>query len=133
VRHSCDQNDGLETYTWTEYDVREGGVQVLKDGKNNVKLTTEFLKIPGGRHGGSWAARIKGEPIDPGMSLTLAHATCDLHWVCVAVKPLKLSTIFYLGLEGMGGIDMDTAGDENVRTSSVVDSTTTHHHRVARV
>lgn len=53
-------------YTWTEYDAREGGTQVLGDSANNVKLTTEFLKIPGGDHGGSWAARIKGEPIDPG-------------------------------------------------------------------
>ena len=48
------------------YDARDGGVQVLKDSKNNVKVTTEFLKIPGGEHGGSWAARIKGEPIDTG-------------------------------------------------------------------
>jgi Glycosyl hydrolase family 63 N-terminal domain len=55
----------LDSYTWTQYDPREGGVQEIKDGKNNVKITTEFLKVPGGRHGGSWAARVKGEPIDP--------------------------------------------------------------------
>lgn len=54
-------------YTWTEYDARDGGTQVLKDSANNVKLTTEFLKIPGGNNGGSWATRIKGEPVDPGM------------------------------------------------------------------
>jgi mannosyl-oligosaccharide glucosidase len=41
---------------------------VIKDSLNNVKLTTEFLKIAGGDHGGSWAARIKGEPIDPCLS-----------------------------------------------------------------
>lgn len=41
---------------------------MIKDGVNNVKLTTEFLKVAGGDHGGSWAARIKGEPIDACLS-----------------------------------------------------------------
>lgn len=67
LRHACDQGDKLDSYTWTEYDAREGGVQVIKDSLNNVKLTTEFLKLAGGDHGGSWAARIKGEPIDQGI------------------------------------------------------------------
>lgn len=66
VRHSCDQADNLDSYTWTEYDVRQGGVQVIKDSFNNVKITTEFLKVAGGDHGGSWAVRFKGEPIDQG-------------------------------------------------------------------
>lgn len=66
ARHACDQGDGLYSYTWTEYDARDGGVQVIKDSANNVQLTTEFLKVPGGSHGGSWAARIKGKPMDPG-------------------------------------------------------------------
>lgn len=51
---------------WTEYDAQNGGVQVIKDTMNNVKITTEFLKVPGGDHGGSWAARIKGEPLNEG-------------------------------------------------------------------
>ena len=65
TRHACDQGDGLDSYTWTEYDPRDGGVQVLKDSKNNVKITTEFLKVPGGKNGGSWAARVKGQPMNP--------------------------------------------------------------------
>lgn len=72
-RHACDQADGLDSYTWTTYDAREGGVQVIKDSRNNLKLFTEFLKVPGGEHGGSWAARIKGEPIDPGEQLRTLH------------------------------------------------------------
>ncbi|KAK7023769.1 mannosyl-oligosaccharide glucosidase [Favolaschia claudopus] len=94
TRHACDQGDGITSYTWTEYDPREGGVQVIQDGPNNVKITTEFLKVAGGDNGGSWAARIKGEPINPDM-------------------PSHPSLIFYLGLEGLGGIDMDTEEDEN--------------------
>lgn len=73
MRHSCEQGDGLAGYTWTEHDVREGGVQVLKDPKNNVEITTEFLKFPGGEHGGSWAARIKGRPSNPGMRTAPSH------------------------------------------------------------
>jgi len=65
ARHACDQGDGLDSYTWTHFDPRQGGVQILQDSQNNVKITTELLKVPGGSHGGSWAARVKGEPIDP--------------------------------------------------------------------
>ncbi|PPR04967.1 hypothetical protein CVT24_010425 [Panaeolus cyanescens] len=94
TRHACDQGDNLDGYTWTEYDVREGGVQVLKDSFNNVKITTQFLKVPGGEHGGSWAVRVKGEPLDKD-------------------KISRISTIFYFGLEGLGGLDMDTPEDDN--------------------
>ncbi|KAH9952220.1 glycoside hydrolase [Amylocystis lapponica] len=94
ARHACDQGDGLSSYTWTEYDAREGGVQVIKDGQNNVVLTTELLKVPGGEHGGSWAARIKGAPINPEL-------------------PSRISTIFYMGMEGFGELDMETEEDEN--------------------
>lgn len=71
TRHACDQADNLDSYTWTEYDPREGGVQVIRDSANNVKITTEFLKVSGGDHGGSWAARVKGEPITPGSRVQL--------------------------------------------------------------
>ena len=67
LRHSCEQNDNFAGYTWTEHDLREGGVQILRDQKNNVEITTEFLKVAGGENGGSWAARIKGRPMNPGM------------------------------------------------------------------
>ncbi|KAF6764909.1 glycoside hydrolase [Ephemerocybe angulata] len=93
TRHTCEQNE-LDSYTWTEFDAREGGVQVLKDGLNNVKITTELLKVAGGENGGSWAARIKGEPLRPD-------------------APSRISTIFYLGLEGIGGLEMETDEDDN--------------------
>ncbi|KAF9484872.1 glycoside hydrolase [Pholiota conissans] len=92
TRHACDQGDNLDSYTWTEYDTREGGVQVIKDSANNVKITTEFLKVAGGDHGGSWGARIKGEPLDK-------------------TKKSRISTIFYFGLEGIGGLTMETLQD----------------------
>ncbi|QRW27438.1 glycoside hydrolase family 63 protein [Rhizoctonia solani] len=94
TRHACDQGDGLAGYTWTEQDLREGGVQVLKDPYNNLELTTEWLKVPGGSHGGSWAARIKGKPLD-------------------STKISRNSLIFYAGLEGLGGIDLENEEQEN--------------------
>ncbi|KAK7466923.1 Processing alpha glucosidase I [Stygiomarasmius scandens] len=94
VRHACDQGDQLQSYTWTTYDAREGGVQVIKDGLNNIEITTEFLKVAGGDHGGSWAARIKGKPLN-------------------AAYPSRSSMIFYFGLEGLGGLDMETDEEEN--------------------
>ncbi|KAH7915973.1 glycoside hydrolase [Hygrophoropsis aurantiaca] len=94
TRHACDQDDGLDSYTWTTFDPRLGGVQVLKDSQNNVEITTELLKVANGGHGGSWAARVKGKPINPEF-------------------PSRISTIFYVGLEGLGGIEMITDEDEN--------------------
>lgn len=66
IRHACEQGDELKGYTWTEHDVRYGGIQELNDTLNNVQITTEWLKEPGGENGGSWAARIKGRPLLPG-------------------------------------------------------------------
>jgi mannosyl-oligosaccharide glucosidase len=51
----------MHGYGWDEYDARIGGVQSIHDKGNNIDLTTTFVKIPGGNHGGSWAARIRGE------------------------------------------------------------------------
>ena len=76
MRHACDQGDGLEGYSWVEYDPRQGGVQIINDAPNNVKITTEFLKVPGGEFGGSWAARVKGEPLNPGRCSDVLGLCC---------------------------------------------------------
>ncbi|KIJ27409.1 glycoside hydrolase family 63 protein [Sphaerobolus stellatus SS14] len=93
TRHQCDQGDGLDAYTWTAHDPREGGVEILKDGKNNVEITIEWLKVLGGDHGGSWAARIKGVPMDP-------------------ERPTRTSFIPYFGLEGLGSLDLENEEDD---------------------
>ncbi|KAG8941772.1 Processing alpha glucosidase I [Tulasnella sp. 424] len=100
-RHSCEQGDELGGYTWTEHDPREGGVQVLKDPKLNLELTTEVLKFPGGEHGGSWATRIKGRPLNP-------------------AKPMKVSVVSYQGIEGLGSLELDNAPDSNGLTGEIV-------------
>jgi len=48
-------------YGWDEYDTRKGGIQTIRDSGNKLDLTTSFVKVPGGSHGGSWAVRVKGE------------------------------------------------------------------------
>ncbi|KAF9050729.1 glycoside hydrolase [Hymenopellis radicata] len=101
ARHACSQDDGLATYTWTFYDPSSGGSQVLSDPFNNVHLTTSFLLTPTG-----WAARVQGEPIDE-------------------TRPSRPALIWYLGLEGLGALDMDSDeeaeygwdGDEEVKFS----------------
>ncbi|KZV80745.1 glycoside hydrolase [Exidia glandulosa HHB12029] len=90
MRHACEQNDKMDTYTWTEYDPRQGGVEIVKDKRNNLDLRIEWLKVPGGDAGGSWAVRFKGKPLDE-------------------ERPLRVSMIWYHGVEGLGGIEMDTA------------------------
>ncbi|KAL2207584.1 glycoside hydrolase [Sarocladium strictum] len=60
-RYTCEQGENIHGYGWDEFDAREGGVQSIHDDGNKIDITTSFVKIPGGEHGGSWAARIKGE------------------------------------------------------------------------
>ena len=104
------------------FDPRRGGVQVLKDGNNNVEITTELVKIPGGMNGGSWAARIKGKPMDSRAFCFPRSLTClctypdRSRWGHLTVYPSRVSAIFYAGLDGLGGIDMVTDEDENVGT-----------------
>ncbi|KAF8936813.1 Processing alpha glucosidase I [Haplosporangium gracile] len=90
IRHGCEERDGFEKYGWLKHDGRTFGIQELKDTRNNVELTTEFIKVPGGNHGGSWGARISGKPIRKG-------------------KPMSISTLYYIGLDGDGQLNVDTA------------------------
>ncbi|KAK3809659.1 MAG: glycoside hydrolase [Linnemannia elongata] len=90
IRHGCEERDGFEKYGWLKHDGRTFGTQELKDTRNNVDLTTEFIKVPGGNHGGSWAARITGKPIRKG-------------------EPMSISTLYYIGLDGDGQLNVDNA------------------------
>lgn len=55
-RHWCEQGDNLNRYTWTHHDGKTFGIQEIDDGP--FRLTTSFVKRPGGKHGGDWTARI---------------------------------------------------------------------------
>ena len=63
-RHTCEQNEGMAGYGWDEYDIRKGGRQTIHDAGNNLDLTIDFIKVPGGEKGGNWGARVKGVPRD---------------------------------------------------------------------
>lgn len=73
-------------YGWDEYDVRTGGQQTIHDAGNNIDITTSFVKIPGGSHGGNWAVRVKGTPRQD------------------APEHLITTVIFYAGMEGFGSL-----------------------------
>jgi len=83
-------------YGWDEYDVRTGGKQTIHDAGNLVDLTTEFVKVPGGSHGGSWGVRVTGKLRDD------------------APLDTKTTVIFYVGNSGEGILqvanEFDTTG-----------------------
>ncbi|KAI5461508.1 family 63 glycoside hydrolase [Mariannaea sp. PMI_226] len=91
-RYTCEQGEDIHGYGWDEYDARTGGVQTIHDEGNNVDITTSFVKFPGGSHGGSWAARIKGE------------IRSD------APKDSKTMLFYYIAQEGEGELGTDGAG-----------------------
>ena len=81
-------------YGWDEYDVRHGGHQTIHDAGNSIDITTEFVKIPGGDHGGSWGVRVKGTPRED------------------APDRLITTVMFYAGIEGLGSLEVQNAPDE---------------------
>ncbi|CAG8088508.1 unnamed protein product [Penicillium olsonii] len=93
-RHTCEQNEGMAGYGWDEYDIRKGGRETIHDAENNLDLTIDFIKVPGGQHGGSWGFRVKGTPSDGN-----PHQ--------------PTSMIFYSTLEGFGQLGVETESSEN--------------------
>ncbi|KAJ5203895.1 mannosyl-oligosaccharide glucosidase [Penicillium cinerascens] len=95
-RHTCEQNEGMAGYGWDEYDVRKGGHQTIHDAGNTLDLTIDFIKVPGGQHGGSWGFRVKGTPREDGS------------------PDQPISMIFYTTLEGLGqlGVDPKTVSED---------------------
>ncbi|CAN9134571.1 unnamed protein product [Alternaria alternata] len=89
-RHTCEQHE-LDGYGWDEYDVRSGGRQTIHDPANKIDITTEFIKFPGGEHGGSWGARIKGTPRED------------------AGPNLRTTIVWYNTLEGFGNLEVADA------------------------
>ena len=70
-------------------------MQSIHDKANSIDLTTTFVKIPGGSHGGSWAARIKGEPREG------------------AAKDTKTMLFYYIAQDGEGELDVEGEGTEH--------------------
>lgn len=60
LRHTCEQSDGLPRYGWLRHDGVGFGVQEIRD--RGLSLQTEFVKRPGGRHGGDWSWRVTARP-----------------------------------------------------------------------
>ncbi|KAK3094634.1 hypothetical protein FSP39_004266 [Pinctada imbricata] len=81
IRHWCSQDDKLAKYGWLKHDGVNFGVQEIEE--NTYKIRTEFVKRPGGDHGGDWTARISLEPKVKGMKQVV-------------------SLMFYVALDGQG-------------------------------
>lgn len=60
LRHTCEQTDDIQGYDWNDFDLRKGGKQIIRDEGNKIDLSTEFIKVEGGEHGGHWGVRVKG-------------------------------------------------------------------------
>ena len=89
-------------YGWEEYDARQGGRQVIHDSGNHIDITTEFVKIPGGKHGGNWGVRVKGTPSED------------------APSRLFTTIIFYAAMEGFGSLSVKNDEDELGIEGSVI-------------
>lgn len=93
-RYTCEQGEDIHGYGWDEYDARHGGIQSIHDKGNSIDITTSFVKVPGGDHGGSWAARIKGVPREG------------------APKDINTMLYYYIGQDGPGDLEVETEPTE---------------------
>ncbi|KAM3831496.1 mannosyl-oligosaccharide glucosidase [Vipera latastei] len=82
LRHTCEQSDGLPRYGWLLHDGTHFGVQEIRD--LGFSLQTEFVKRPGGQHGGDWSWRVTVRPGRAGP------------------KPHFISLLFYMATDGQG-------------------------------
>ncbi|NXW86913.1 MOGS glucosidase, partial [Alopecoenas beccarii] len=107
LRHSCEQSDGLARYGWLMHDGENFGVQEIRDGE--LVLRTEFVKRPGGEHGGDWSWRVTartevrtgcaGE--QPGRAGPFLTSACFPLQSAGGPVPL-LSLFFYVATDGQG-------------------------------
>ncbi|TPX62267.1 mannosyl-oligosaccharide glucosidase [Powellomyces hirtus] len=87
IRHTCEQGDDLSGYAWQKHDGRSFGSQEIADNLNHVSIKTEYLKSPGGEHGGDWAVRVSGRELDD--------------------QAPAVSLVFYVALDGEGDLKVD--------------------------
>jgi mannosyl-oligosaccharide glucosidase len=106
LRHTCEQGDGINSYGWTTYDARNGGVQTISDPENALNLTVEFVKFPSAIPSALdyWSVRVKGTPF---------AATSF-----VGVENWNMSVIFYIGIG-----EQDDVKEADIRCSSSVNGT----------
>lgn len=69
-------------------------MQTIHDEGNNIDMTTSFVKVPGGSHGGNWAARIKGQIRDG------------------APDDTKTMLFYYVAQDGSGELEVQGEGGE---------------------
>lgn len=93
-RSTCEQERNIHGYGWDQFDARTGGIQTIHDEGNKLDITTAFVKIPGGNHGGSWAVRVTGTPREN------------------APDDLKTMVYYYIGQDGDGKLEVKGKGSK---------------------
>ncbi|XP_025902952.1 mannosyl-oligosaccharide glucosidase [Nothoprocta perdicaria] len=103
LRHTCEQGEGQPRYGWLQHDGDAFGAQEIRE--RGLLLRTEFLKRPGGEHGGDWSWRITALP-DPGTGTD---------------TDALLSLFFYVATDGQGTLQPHV--EDGARLASVTGST----------
>jgi mannosyl-oligosaccharide glucosidase len=112
IRHTAEQSDALSSYSYTRHDGRYFASQDIIDGKNNIKLTTSWLKS---EDGADWSVRIEGEAIDCRSSMAGGEEANGPD-----MRASRASLIYHFGLEGLGGLSLDNEVDSDVRYGTLL-------------
>uniref|UniRef100_A0A8C4NBP6 Mannosyl-oligosaccharide glucosidase n=1 Tax=Eptatretus burgeri TaxID=7764 RepID=A0A8C4NBP6_EPTBU len=90
LRHACDQGDDLERYGWLAHDGVNFGQQEILE--RDFSLSTDYVKRPGGEHGGDWSWRIAVKQKRNG-------------------KPRLVSLLLYIATDGDGYLEPSVQHD----------------------
>ena len=98
IRHWCDQGDKIPMYGWFAHDGINFGVQEIVD--HYYTVSTDFVKRPGGTHGGDWSARFRIQPRvrwSKGMSdqVTTVEVFCQCLYLNSFIRTSKLAFVTF--------------------------------------
>ncbi|EWC48297.1 hypothetical protein DRE_02401 [Drechslerella stenobrocha 248] len=103
-RHTCEQRDNMKGYGWVEYDPRSGGKQVIHDQGNKLDIQIDLVKVPGGKNGGSWGARVKGtvrpSVLETVRTSAIFYASLEDGTLVLENEPDKLGLLGSVNLKG---------------------------------
>lgn len=103
LRHTCEQSDNLLKYGWTSHDGLNFGMQDIAE--RGFNITTDFVKRPGGNHGGDWTWRISSRKSGS--------------------TSVSVSFIFYVATDGQGTLETVTqkASDGSTKIKEITGET----------
>lgn len=131
IRHLCDQNDGLSSYSWIRHDFWSFGEQIIED--EHYRLKTSFVKNP--KNNLEWKAQVDIELVNNKLSSSKIKPLSVIQYLTtnhpddkIYIKP-SLKSANNVNNFGFGGYSKDVGKFElNINFQSSMSKLIHHDH-----